>query len=191
MIYLIRHTKPFISPGICYGQSDIDVFSTFKGELSNIRLKLAVDASFKFISSPLQRCKILAEGLSNNSTIKFENRLKELNFGDWENVLWNEIPKEPLKEWADNFVENAPPQGESLQELSNRVLEFWHTLDHSNTNYVITAHDGVLRVILAHLLETPLNKAFTLKINYGEVIKIDFFDAENCRVEFVSPFSRG
>jgi len=185
MIYLIRHTKPFIAPGTCYGQSDLDVYSTFKGELSNIRLKLAIDASFKFISSPLQRCKKLAEGLSNNVTIQFENRLKELNFGDWEGIPWNKIQEDSLKNWSENFVTNKPPQGESLQELSNRVLSFWSTLDHINTNYVITAHDGVLRVILAHLLETPLNKAFTLKINYGEVIKIDFFDTENCRVEFV------
>lgn len=185
MIYLIRHTKPNVAAGICYGQSDLDVSNSFNDEVAIIRSKISINDSFTIISSPLQRCKKLAETLSSNKEIQFENRLKELNFGDWENLLWNEIPKEPLKEWSDNFVKNAPPQGESLQELSNRVLYFWNTLAHSTHNYVITAHDGVIRVILAHLLETPLNKAFTLKINYGEVIKIDFFDSENCRIEFV------
>jgi len=185
MIYLIRHTKPFIAPGICYGQSDLDVYSSFKGEVSNIRLKLALDTSFKFISSPLQRCKKLAEALSNNGTIQFDTRIKELNFGDWELLPWTKIDQDDVKKWSENFVENSPPNGESFEKFSCRVIDFWSTLDHMNTNYVITAHDGVLRAILAHILETPLKKAFTLKIKYGEVIKVDFFDVENCRVEFV------
>lgn len=185
MIYLIRHTKPLVADGICYGQTDLDIAESFDEEVAIILSKISIDASFTIISSPLQRCKKLAEALPFYKEIQFENRLKELNFGDWENLLWNEIPKEPLKIWTGDFVNNAPPQGESLQELSNRVLAFWKTLNHTDTNYVLTAHDGVLRVILAHLLDTPLKKAFTLKINYGEVLKIDFFDTDNCRIEFV------
>lgn len=185
MIYLIRHTKPLISTGICYGQSDLDISDSFMDEVGVIRSKLLIDDSFTLISSPLQRCKKLAVTLCPNKEILLEDRLKELNFGDWENLPWDKIPAEELKEWSANYVENAPPQGESFQGLSNRVLEFWNTLDLINTNYMITAHDGVLRVLLAHLLETPLNKAFTLKINYGEVLKINFFDLENCRIEFI------
>ncbi|PCH77194.1 MAG: phosphoglycerate mutase [Flavobacteriaceae bacterium] len=184
MIYLIRHTKPLIAPGICYGQSDLEVSDSFMDEVAVIQSKISIDDSFVCISSPLKRCRKLAEALCYNKTILYENALKELDFGDWENIAWNHIPKKTLKEWSDNFVVNVPPNGESLQQLSNRVLNFWKTLDHTTTNYIITAHDGVLRVILAKLLETPLKKAFTLKLNYGEVLKINFFDAENCRIEF-------
>ncbi len=186
MIYLIRHTKPLISPGICYGQSDLDVSKTFKDEVDKIRTKLTIDPSFKCISSPLQRCTKLAKAISPTTTIVYEQALKELNFGDWELIPWSKIEENALKIWSENYVDVAPPNGESLRDLSDRVLNYWNSLEHLTTNYVITAHDGVLRVILAHLLETPLNKAFTLKINYGEVLKIDFFDQKNCRIEYVT-----
>lgn len=185
MIYLIRHTKPLVETGICYGQSDLDVSESFMTELEIIQSKLVLDDSFTFISSPLQRCKILAESLASNKPILFENQLKELDFGDWELIPWSKINEKSLKIWSGNFVDNAPPNGESLQNLSDRVLKYWNSLDLTTVNYVITAHDGVLRVILAHLLETPLKKAFTLKITYGEVLKIDFFDKENCRIEYI------
>ena len=32
-IYLVRHTAPAVSRGICYGQSDIDVMESFYDEL--------------------------------------------------------------------------------------------------------------------------------------------------------------
>lgn len=185
MIYLIRHTKPLVETGVCYGQTDLDISECFDDEVAIIKSKIILNDSFFFYSSPLQRCKKLAKSLSKSTTINFDDRLKELNFGDWENIPWSKLPQGLLKKWSANFVNNAPPKGESLQELSNRVLDFWDSLDHQNKNYIITAHDGVLRVVLAHLLDTPLKKAFTLKINYGEVIKINFFDSENCRIEFV------
>ena len=61
---LIRHTSLQIEPGICYGQSDIDVAASFANEVANTKKKL-VELTFDAIyTSPLQRCVKLAEALN-------------------------------------------------------------------------------------------------------------------------------
>src|SRR5580692_7160561 len=61
-IYLIRHTTPAIGKGICYGQSDLDITSSFREEADLIRQH--IPDYIRFIhSSPLRRCALLAEYL--------------------------------------------------------------------------------------------------------------------------------
>ena len=184
MIYIVRHTTPKVEKGICYGQSDLDVDSSFCDELIRVKQKLKINSDFKFISSPLKRCSKLANEIAQGADVYFDNRLKELDFGLWEMLAWKDMDQEQLKAWSSDFVNSCPPNGESFKEFSMRVMDFWNELDLLNTDYVIVAHDGVLRVILSQLLEIPQKKAFNLKLRYGEVIGIKFFDKENCKIEF-------
>src|SRR5690606_11377050 len=121
-IYLIRHTTPAIEKGICYGQSDIAIKETlFEEELKIIRSK--IPAIFDHVySSPLQRCIKLAEKLSTN--VQADARLKEMNFGDWEMQKWNEIDKEPLNSWMNDYVSQTVPGGENYNQLYERSAHF-------------------------------------------------------------------
>lgn len=185
MIYLIRHTKPEIEKGICYGQSDLDVSDSFNIEKQIVLSKIKLAVNTVFISSPLKRCYKLAEFLSGDSSVSTDDRLMELNFGDWELKKWENINEEELKFWGDNYLYSTPPQGESFTQLHERTVNFWKELNLKEKNYVITAHDGVIKSLLCFLLEIPLRKAFSVSLNYGDVVKVNVIDEFNCNVKFL------
>lgn len=170
-IILIRHTSPDIEKGICYGQSNIGLKTTFKKEALEVKKKLpACLSDFKVYSSPLERCKKLAEFLFTK--IIFDNRLKELNFGDWELKKWNDISKPELNFWMENFVYAKTKNGESYQGLHKRTNEFITEIKKQQTPTVLVTHAGVIRSIWANTNNISLKKSFNLKLDYGAVLKI-------------------
>lgn len=184
MIYLIRHTKPDVKQGMCYGWTDLDVNSTFEKELAIIKEKTEDFSSYKFFSSPLLRCKRLAKALAKGNDILFDDRLKELNFGDWEGTLWDDIHFEKVQTWSEDFIKNKVPGGESFQDLLDRVSEFWEDIN-LNDNIVIVAHDGVLRAITYLLLKMEKSNIFRIELEYGAVIKITPWIAPHCKISFL------
>lgn len=184
MIYLIRHTKPEVKQGTCYGWTDLDVSSSFNDELAVIKEKIEDFSSFKFFSSPLLRCKKLAISLANGKEINFDERLKELNFGDWEGTMWDDMHPDKVKSWCDDFINNKVPGGECFQDLLDRVTNFWNEIDLKD-DVVIVAHDGVLRAITYLLLKMEKDNIFRIQLEYGAVIKITPWIAPHCKISFL------
>src|SRR6185295_2585956 len=120
-VYLIRHTKPKIEKGICYGQSDIDVTETFLEEAAIIKSVLP-ETILHISSSPLSRCRKLAEHLFPEQSINYENNLQEIHCGEWEMQHWDAIPKEVIDPWMADFVNIQIPGGESYVQLHARVV---------------------------------------------------------------------
>ncbi|HPH36273.1 MAG TPA: alpha-ribazole phosphatase [Sediminibacterium sp.] len=171
-IYLIRHTTPKVEKGICYGQADLDITETFSEEVEAIKPHLPSD-EIKVYSSPLQRCKKLADALFDGLAIDVHDDLMELNCGQWELLPWNDIPKEEIQPWMDDFVNVAVPKGESYVDLHNRVVKRFNEIVSKQESAVIVAHGGVLRSILSHITSTPLKESFdAFTLHYGCVVKI-------------------
>lgn len=171
-IYLIRHTTPKVEKGICYGQADLDITETFLEEVEAIKPHLPSD-EIKVYSSPLQRCKKLADALFEGFDIDIHDDLMELNCGQWELLPWNDIPKEEIQPWMDDFVNVAVPKGESYVDLHNRVVKRFNEIVSKQESAVIVAHGGVLRSILSHITSTPLKESFdAFTLHYGCVVKI-------------------
>ena len=76
-IYLIRHTKPDIVKGTCYGQADIGTTDSFLYEASCIQQHIPAGIQTVY-SSPLRRCRQLAEFLFPQQVIFLDDRLKEI-----------------------------------------------------------------------------------------------------------------
>ncbi|ALG67087.1 alpha-ribazole phosphatase [Beggiatoa leptomitoformis] len=170
-IYLIRHTTPAVLSGVCYGQSDIALADSFAEDVMLVKKKLTeLDKDGVIISSPSGRCIQLAENLGGN--VISDSRIMELNFGEWEMKNFNDINPEQLQKWTDDFVRIAPPRGESYQTLSARCQDFWNELIQQDYQQVsIVTHAGVIRALIALLLEIPLQKSFCFKVDYGSVHK--------------------
>lgn len=171
-IYLVRHTTPKIEQGICYGQSDLELADDFPRAFKNIVVQLPNTKNFKVISSPLKRCTTLANQLSNR--ILLDDRLKELNFGDWELKAWNDIPEADINPWMNDFVNVATPNGESYLQLSSRINAFFEDLiiSKADMNIIIVSHAGPIRALLSKLMDISLKDSFNIKINYGDVFHL-------------------
>lgn len=173
-IYLVRHTETICEKGICYGQSDVGIAEPFNAIFDEIITQLPSEAVI--FSSPLKRCVILAKHIQENiKTISYQEdeRLKEMNFGDWELKNWDEIPPEELNPWMEDFVNIKATNGESFTELHERVGNFLSN-EISNLKHpiIIVAHAGIIRSILCHNTSLPLKNAFENKVNFGQIIKI-------------------
>ncbi|MEO7977434.1 alpha-ribazole phosphatase [Flavobacterium sp.] len=176
-IYLVRHTETICEKGICYGQSDVDLAEPFENTFENILSQLPNEAII--FSSPLKRCVTLAKYIQNKiKTISYheDTRLMEMNFGDWEMKNWNDIPPEQLNPWMEDFVNIGVSNGESFVELHKRTERFLSEQISKKTDQpiVIVAHAGSIRSFLCHHTSLPLKDAFQNKVDFGQVIKIDF-----------------
>lgn len=174
-VTLIRHTRLQVAQGVCYGQSDVDIASTFVQELALIRQKLShwqFDAVF---TSPLQRCAKLAQALAPDA-IRHDARLKELHFGDWEMQAWADIPRDVFDVWAQNYATLSPPNGETFSELQGRGVAFLSEMQAQfpQGHIVVVTHGGMIRTLLAHTLNMPLKGLFRFTIDYGSLTQLDF-----------------
>lgn len=169
-LILIRHTTPAIEKGICYGQSDLDVTDSFESELEPILEE--VGKQLRVYSSPLKRCRLLAERIGDE--VVLDDLLMEMNFGDWELKLWNDIPHKEIQPWYDDYLNVRSTNGESLVDLTNRVKLFLAELVSRNENksIVIVTHAGVIRVINGIINRIPSDEIFDLKLHYGQVVRI-------------------
>jgi alpha-ribazole phosphatase len=171
-IYLIRHTKPDIAKGICYGQTDLDVVASFEAEAAAIQTHIP-DSIREVHSSPLQRCSKLASYLFPDREIAFHDHLMEIHCGDWEMQAWDAIPAADIQPWMDDFVQVTIPGGESYITLFDRVVARFEAIAASGVPAVIVAHGGVIRSILAHISSTPLIDSFTaFSLHYGCVVRL-------------------
>ena len=171
-IYLIRHTRTSSEAGLCYGQTDVALSASFADDRHAVRHKLPeLPETCAVFSSPLTRCLKLAESLFPSVTA--DERLLELNFGDWEGHRFDAIEPDSLRFWTDHFVETAPPNGESFTTLYRRVGNFWEDLLQMPHEHVfIVTHAGAIRALLARVLGLPLANAFQLRIDPGSVHKL-------------------
>jgi len=171
LIHLIRHTTPDIEPGICYGQTDLDVIESFESEKDRVVSKLKEQYDVVY-TSPLQRCAKLAEFVNTTNRVT-DKRIMEYDFGDWERLPWSDLTSEKARQWMDNFVDQPAPNGESILSMQKRVMPFFDELFKKEYERVaVVTHSGVQRLMHAHILETPLTHLFRLELDFGAVLEI-------------------
>jgi alpha-ribazole phosphatase len=173
-LLLIRHTKPIIENGICYGQKDVPLhFKSYLKKRKNIYKKIQeLNIRWDWIySSPLIRCKYLAIYLQKKLKIPlyYNDDLKEFSYGLWEGKPYIQIEKE-FKQWANFFIEQPAPEGESLNSFLNRIKNIYEFLKSQKKNIIIITHIGVIRGFYLYDKKLSINEYFNFFINYGEFL---------------------
>lgn len=158
-LLLLRHLPVQLPPGICYGASDVAARPPTPTELAALRAAIGA-APTRVISSPLRRCEALATTLVLGAPVVRDDRLKEINFGDWELRAWDDIERAQIDAWAASPWGYRMPGGECANDLRNRVLAALDdALQQANqasvVQMLIVTHGGPLRVLRGHLLGLP------------------------------------
>jgi alpha-ribazole phosphatase len=124
-------------------------------DVSAVVAQLSAFRGAKVWSSPLTRCRLLAETLTPQPIL--DDRLMEMSFGDWEGMMWDDIPRADLDRWACDLAGLAAPGGETGSALIARVTAFWSGLD--DGAHIVVSHGGPLRVLLALAEGRPIDLA--------------------------------
>jgi alpha-ribazole phosphatase len=186
-LYLIRHTRVAIEKSVCYGQSDVALADTFQGELLELQKKLTLNADCVIYSSPLQRSLQLATAIFPLVQPITDERLMELNFGNWELKKWEELDKQELDNWMNDFVNVSCTGGESYNDLYKRSVAFFdQCIQQPHQQVLLVSHGGVIRSILSFVLQIPLSRSFSLQLDYGKISKLKIIDTENITVEYIN-----
>lgn len=163
-IHLIRHTAVDNPENLCYGFAEMPLRKDFTEDFKTLEIDRDYDV---IISSPSQRCRLLADFFKFD--YQTDERLREMNFGNWEMKKWTDIPEEEINPWYQDFVSVKTSGGESLLEMQTRVLSFWQELIQKKdiNKVLLITHAGVIRLILQTVLQFPLENMFSIQIDYG------------------------
>lgn len=172
-IVLIRHTSVDVPQGVCYGQTDVPLRETFEEEAAVCKQKLSLYEPFdKVYCSPLSRCTRLAAYCGHADAVRDE-RLLEINLGEWEMQYYEKITDPRLNEWYQDFLHTAATGGESFMQQYRRVADFLDGLrrePHGRT--AIFTHGGVIACAQTYAGVVRLEDVFKTLAPYGEVVPL-------------------
>lgn len=176
IITAIRHTSVDVPSGICYGITDIVLAPTFRIEVESIRRNLTGETFDAIFSSPLSRCTKLANELFPERQVLIDQRLIELNFGDWEMQSWVTIfESSEGKTWFADYAHSACPGGESFSDLIKRGKTFLDELKRTSfRNVVLFTHAGMIRALMCLLQDKTPEEAFQTPLIYGQIVSFNF-----------------
>ncbi len=169
-VYLVRHDEVKAS-GLCYGQTDITTVRSFSDSAADLMADLPKNPAVVF-SSPLSRCFNLSGCCFKDTHIVTDPRLMEVNFGDWENTLWDDIPRKALDQWAQTPTDFQFPGGESLSEFQRRVYTFADSCLQNTDNCIVFTHAGVIRLLCAWYSEQTWEEWLAFKVPFLSVVRL-------------------
>lgn len=178
-LYLIRHGKPAVAHGICYGAADVEVPACEHLPLA-AALAAQLPRDTPVWTSPAVRCTALAGALASalgSSAPVPDARLREIDFGAWEMRSWDRIPREEVDAWAADPLAYRPGGGESVMQVCERVASFYADLNAAGAaQAIVVCHAGTIRLLARlHAGLTPAESARAAagephRIGYGELL---------------------
>jgi alpha-ribazole phosphatase len=138
------------------------------------------------ITSPLIRCASFAQSFAERHTIPMtqDERFREIHFGDWEGQSSEELmhtDADALSLFWRNPIENPPPQAEHLLDFRARVLSAWTDInaDFEDKNILLVTHSGVIRTLLCHIQQQPIERLMELEVEHGAIKRIQITKYKN------------
>ena len=139
--WLVRHGPTHAKCMV--GWSDLPADLSDIAALNRLNGHLPADAPV--ISSDLSRAATTADTLTGHRRLPHDPRLREMNFGHWEMRPFNEIEAETpdlIRAFWETPGDIRPPDGESWNDLCDRVLAALAALNGTAPDIIVVAHFG-------------------------------------------------
>lgn len=187
-VYFTRHGQTeWNVKGKLQGWGDSNL--TEKGIESARRLgdRLA-DVDFDFIySSPLNRALETAKLIRGDRDleIKIIDELKEIGFGSWEGMLFDNVREKYAHEY-DTYLNRPhlyqPIDGESLIDVYKRVENALNKiLTPEADNILIVSHGVTIKLLTSIIKEIPLEELYKIPVQVGTALNIAEYDGNKLR----------
>jgi alpha-ribazole phosphatase len=131
------------------------------------------------VTSPLLRCSAFAHacGARLRLPVSEDPRLEEMGLGAWEGRTRAELVAHDPAQVGDFYrdpVAGRPPGAEPLEAFVARV---WTAFDEMLLAYrgravLVVAHAGVIRAVLARVLDLPLTSLYRIRVANAAVTRI-------------------
>ena len=158
---LIRHAMTdWNATGRWQGHSDTPINALGERQALLLRKRLEHCPFDAIYSSPLQRARRTLELASPGSKPVFDDRLKEIDFGEFEARTYAENVTHPqFSSWLSNPLKVPTPGGESLEGVVTRMMEWLEGLPpdrESEKHYLAVSHSCAIRALISHLMNLKM-----------------------------------
>jgi broad specificity phosphatase PhoE len=132
-------------------------------------------------ASPMKRVQQTLTPFANDSDwasrIVTVNELREIDFGDWTGLSWEAVADKfgvSAFQWLTELERGGIANAENTLAYRNRIEPRVREMlqKHPGENVAVFCHGGVIRMILAILLDIPLARMAGFEIDYASVTTI-------------------
>ena len=181
-LYLVRHgeTDWNIESRI-QGKTDIELNEKGRQQAEELADVLGKAYGIKRIYTSGQKraaetAKIVGRHLGIEPQVR--EGLEEINFGKWEGYTWRQVREMFPKEyfiWHGNRRYEVPPEGESYQQLLDRLLPTLDDIMSKDREDVLSiTHSAVIMTLMSYLYDTPFeDMARNYKTGNTQIVELD------------------
>ena len=179
-LILVRHAESKMQ-GCYLGRVDPSLSVQGRAQAATLARRMAGESLAAVYSSSLKRALATAQMIAapHGLEVSVIAELAELDFGDWDGLTYQEIAEvapHRFNRWLADPAEVRPPNGETLLEMSQRVMEAINGIitAHPGEMVVVVTHGGPARVIVCHALGIPLSGQWRIRQDLAAVSWLDF-----------------
>lgn len=178
MIALVRHGETATNrAGLLLGRADPVLTEVGRAQVAGVVAALAAGrAPVAVVTSPLLRTVETATAIAAHFGLEIERdeRLVELDYGEWDERGFGDVPAEELRRWrADpTFV---PPGGESLVAVQERTAAcVAELLDRAGDGLIVAvSHVSPIKAAVAWALDVGPEVAWRMRLDLASITRID------------------
>lgn len=174
------------------GQTDVALSPLGVEQAQKLAANFPVDKIEAVYASDLKRAMTTAKCVADRFRLSVTpcKSLRELNFGDWEGLTYDEI----VAKWPEalsNFFQHPDilkiPHGESFPELRARALACVEKIvaKHPEETVAVVAHGAILRTILTAALHMDLKYVWTIR-QFNTAVNIVTYTESGTTVELIN-----
>jgi broad specificity phosphatase PhoE len=179
-LWLIRHAEVELRyQGVFGGQIDMELSPRGHEQAAALAKYLHQKTVSAIYASPMKRVRQtlrpwLVNGVPKPTILR---NLREVDFGDWTGLAFGQVQTRfgvSAWEWLDQLESAAIPNAESAQAFRARVEPCLRqiTQKHVGQQVAVVCHGGVIRMLLAILLDMPLSRMGAFQIEYASLTQV-------------------
>ncbi len=177
-LILLRHGQTGFS-GQYIGAKDVPLSANGFHQIARLQPLLKNQQIDCIMSSPMLRCRESTEILFADHPVQYDDDLREIDFGRWEGLSFQEIAaSDPdlVDKWAVWNPDFCFPEGECIAHFLKRVHRAGSRIqESSNENIILIAHGGVIRALLCYLLNLKPENYLLFQVGKGKYSTLELF----------------
>jgi broad specificity phosphatase PhoE len=180
-LYLVRHAEVEVAYQRVFG-GRIDMELSPRGHeqasaLAKYMQRISLDAIY---TSPMRRVQQTLKPLAAHHPIAaiILDDLREVDFGAWTGLSWEQVHERyqvRAFDWLEKLEQGTIPDAESTAEFKERLEPCLRSIlcGCAGQSVAVVCHGGVIRMLLAILLDLPIRKMAGFEIDYASLTLID------------------
>jgi probable phosphoglycerate mutase len=177
VIVFVRHGQTASNRGgQLQGRFDAPLTAEGEAQAKCVAAALRHEPLARVITSPLVRARTTADAIAQvlGLDVETDERLIELDYGQWDQLRMLDIPAEAWRKWRET-VSFTPPGGESLEAVTARVVGFCNEQFSAavEESVVAVSHVSPIKAAVCWALGTDERASWRMRLGLASITRID------------------